>query len=153
MRTILSDPAQQQELRRKGFAMVPFLSAAEVKHILDELQYLRPDDNFAPDGKGATKSTYHCSFLDTNLAYKRSASELIRRVFSPRVAQYLVGYEILNSNFYVKPPGTGRFQIHQNWPAININDTSVTIWCPLLDTDESNGTIQVVEGSHKIRSE
>jgi hypothetical protein len=32
----------------------------------------------------------------------------------------------------------------------DINDTTVTVWCPLVDVVESNGAIQVVEGSHKI---
>lgn len=150
MRTILSDSTLQSELILKGYTKIPLLSEAEVNYILRALQALRPHDNFAPDGQGTTTSTYHCSFLDTNVDYKRKASQLIREVFSPHIRRLLVGYEILNCNFYVKPPGTGVFQIHQNWPAIEINDTSITVWCPLLDTDELNGTLQVVEASHKI---
>lgn len=150
MRTILSDPTLQSELMQKGFTKVPLLSQAEVDYIRNELQYLRPHDNFSPDGKGTTSSTYHCSFLDTNVDYKRKAGDLISKVFSPHIRHLLVGYEILNSNFYVKPPGTGVFQIHQNWPVIDINDTTITVWCPLSDTNEQNGTLQVVEGSHKL---
>jgi Phytanoyl-CoA dioxygenase (PhyH) len=150
MRTIFSDPTLQSELKEKGYTKVPLLSEAEVNYILDALQSLRPNDNFAPDGKGTTRSTYHCSFLDTNVDYKRKANNLIRQVFSSHIRQLLVGYEILNCNFYVKPSGTGVFQIHQNWPFMDLNDTSITVWCPLVDADERNGSLHVVEGSHKI---
>jgi hypothetical protein len=72
-------------------------------------------------------------------------------VFAPHVDRYLSAYEILNCNFYVKPPRTGVFSIHQNWPAIvDLNDTTVTIWCPLVDVIASNGALQLVAGSHKI---
>jgi len=41
--------------------------------------------------------------------------------------------------------------IHQNWPMIaDLNDTTVTIWCPLGDVVASNGALQFVQGSHKI---
>jgi hypothetical protein len=76
---------------------------------------------------------------------------LITRVFAPHIEHHLDGYRILNCNFYVKPPGTGEFAIHQNWPAIaDLNDTTVTVWCPLVDVVAENGALQLVEGSHKI---
>jgi hypothetical protein len=120
------------------------LTAAEVADMLADVATLRPADGFAPIG-------YHCSFLDTNVSYKREAFHLIQQVFAPHIGSVLNGYKILNSNFYVKPPGTGEFVIHQNWPAIaDLNDTTVTLWCPLVDVVASNGALQVVEGSHKI---
>ncbi|BAQ61813.1 hypothetical protein GM3708_2219 [Geminocystis sp. NIES-3708] len=145
MRQIFQDNDLQKSFLKKGYVQVPMLSSTQVMYLLEEIAKLRPYDNFAP------KNSYHCSFLDPNLEYKRQTYNLIRGIFTPFVNEYLVGYEILNCNFYVKPPHTGEFQIHQNWPAIaDINDTTVTIWCPLVDVIESNGAIQVVAGSHKI---
>jgi hypothetical protein len=127
------------------------LSPAEISHILSCLGQLRPDDHFAPRGRDRFQFRYHCSFLDTNVDYKRATYKLIQSVFETHVARYLNGYQILNCNFYVKPPGTGEFSVHQNWPAIaDQNDTTVTIWCPLVDVIESNGALQLVSGSHKI---
>ncbi|MBL1208605.1 phytanoyl-CoA dioxygenase family protein [Geminocystis sp. GBBB08] len=145
MRQVFQDDNLQKSFLKKGYAQVPMLSSKQVMYLLQEIGKLRPDDNFAP------KNSYHCSFLDPNLEYKCQTYNLIKGVFTPFVNEYLVGYEILNCNFYVKPPHTGEFQIHQNWPAIaDISDTTVTIWCPLVDVIESNGAIQIVEGSHKI---
>src|SRR5436190_191736 len=148
MRPILADVELQNQFLSRGYVKVPLLSGSEVDYLLEQLAKLRPDDNFAPDRPYAT---YHCSFLDTNLEYKRQTFDLIRPVFAPHIDRHLIDYRLLNSNFYVKPPGTGEFVVHQNWPAItDLADTTVTIWCPLGDVVESNGAIQVVEGSHKI---
>jgi hypothetical protein len=127
------------------------LSAEEISHVLWRIEDLHPDDRFAPNGQNGFQLRYHCSFLDTNVDYKRETHELLVSVFAPHVARYLSDYEILNCNFYVKPPRTGVFSIHQNWPAIaDLNDTTVTIWCPLVDVIASNGALQLVAGSHKI---
>jgi hypothetical protein len=51
----------------------------------------------------------------------------------------------------VKPPGRGAFNLHQNWPATaDLNETTVSIWSPLVDVTQENGAIGVVPGSHKI---
>jgi hypothetical protein len=151
MRQILRDDDLQRRFMRTGYARVPLLSPAELAHILERLGTLRPDDGFAPTGQAGFEHRYHCSFLDTNVAYKRETYDLIRGVFAPHVDRYLKGYRILSCNFYVKPPGTGVFAVHQNWPVLaDLGDTTVTLWCPLLDVVESNGALQIVGGSHKI---
>ena len=148
MRQILADEALQSAFLSQGYVKVPFLPSSDVAYLVEQVATLRPDDGFVPDG---SYTTYHCSFLDTNLEYKRQTYALIRQVFEPHIADLLVDFHLLNANFYVKPPGTGEFSIHQNWPAIaDLRDTTVTIWCPLADVIESNGAIQVVAGSHKI---
>jgi hypothetical protein len=148
-RKVLNDDTLQSQLETLGYAKVPLLSQPEVQSILDFIQTLHPDDDFKPTGKNAF-TTYHCSFLDTNVEYKRKVREFLVSVFEQHTEKILCNYQILNINFYVKQPGTGEFQIHQNWPSTPIDDTSVTVWCPLLDVSGHNGGIQIVEASHKI---
>lgn len=151
MRPILHDPALEEELLETGYVKVPFLDADELATTTAELDRLRPDDGFEPDGTGLNRSTYHCTFLDTNHEYKQQAQELITRVFQPKIDEVVVDYRILTGNFYVKMPGKGRFQIHQNWPTTqDLSITTLTVWCPFHDTDEANGTLRIVPGSHKI---
>ena len=152
MRKIFLDDGLQDRFIDSGYVQVPMLSAAEVAQIHAGLATLKPADNFAPgENDDAFGRKYHCSFLDKSKEYKKQTHELIKGIFAPHIDQYLNGYQILNCNFYVKPAGTGEFVIHQNWPAIaDLNDTTVTVWCPLVDVIESNGTLQFVEGSHKI---
>ncbi len=150
MRKILLDEGLQSRFVDTGYVQVPMLSQDEVQVILNALPGLRPADNFEPTGEEFGRK-YHCSFLDKSIEYKRKTHELIKGIFAPHIAGYLNDYTVLNCNFYVKPPGTGEFVIHQNWPAIaDLNDTTCTVWCPLVDVVESNGTLQFVEGSHKI---
>ena len=150
MNQLFHNAELQSEFSEKGIVKVPMLSAEQVAHLLREIGHLRPADNFDPGSIGKNIVTYHCSFLDENVDYKRRAYDLIREFFEPHIQKFLPEYRVLNCNFYVKPPGTGRFTVHQNWPMLPLDETSVTIWCPLVDTEESNGALQVVEGSHKI---
>ena len=151
MRKIFNDDSLQDSFLHAGYVQVPMLPPEDVAYILSRLSSLRPDDGFTPAAANEWDRTYHCSFLDTSVEYKRRTHELIKSIFTPYIAEYLHGYEVLNCNFYVKPPGTGTFAIHQNWPALaDLNDTTVTVWCPLVDVVASNGALQFVEGSHKI---
>lgn len=151
-RKILHDPGLEEELLDVGYVKVPMLDPDELAAFDHEWDQLRPDDGWAPDGEtGFNRSTYHCTFLDTNQDYKRQAQDLVRRVFQPKIDQVVVDYRILTSNLYVKPPGVGRFQIHQNWPTTeDLSITTLTVWCPMHDVGVENGTLRVVPGSHKI---
>lgn len=152
MRQILSDQALQAELLETGYVVVPFLEADELAAFRLEVDAMEPDDGFAPAGDGPYNySTYHCTFLDTNTSYKREANEAIRRRFQPLIDNVVNDYRILTSNIYVKPPGVGRFQIHQNWPTLeDLSTTTLTVWCPLQDCDVENATLHVVPRSHKL---
>lgn len=152
MRNILFNDYDQEELINKGYIIKPFISSEECASLLDKFLQLNPNDKFAPSGnENFTRSTIHTTFLDTNEDYKRKADELIREVFSSHIESLLNNYKILTGNFFVKPSGRGKLDIHQNWSFLqDVNDTTLTVWCPLVDVNELNGTIQLVEGSHKI---
>lgn len=151
MRQIFRNPRLQESYNPQGYVTSPMLTAGEVQEILSALANLRPNDDFQPRSHQGKGLTYHCSFIDSNRAYRRQVHSLISHYFTPHVNQILNGFRILNGNFYIKPPGYGEFVVHQNWPAIaDIDDTTVTIWCPLVDVVQENGAIQVVAGSHKL---
>ncbi len=154
MRRIFNNQNQQDEFVKKGYTKTPAITADEVDFLLQELNKLHPQDNFSPGGAGAFELTHHVSFLDSNVQYKTDARKLIYKVFNPYLEKILDNYQILNCNFHIKPPNKGNFPIHLNWHHTkNIHDTTVSIWCPLVDVDENNGTIELVEGSHKIIDE
>lgn len=151
MRRVFQSDELQKAYDPKGHVHVPMLSTDEVRQILEVVETLRPHDNFAPRSPNGQDTTFHCSFLDTNKDYKARVHALISQFFQPHLDRVLHNFRILNCNFYVKPPHSGEFVVHQNWPALaDIYDTTVTVWCPLIDVVESNGALQVVSGSHKL---
>lgn len=146
--SIFKNAEDEKQYIESGYVKKMLLRPDEVSYLLNELLKLKPDDNYAPD----RASNYHCTFLDTNETYKRATNALFKSFFNPVVEQHFNDYHVWNANFYVKPPGAGKFEIHQNWTHVKEEKyTSFTIWCPLVDTTLENGTIAVVPGSHKIR--
>jgi hypothetical protein len=148
-RPIFKKEAHNKTYLEKGFICENLLNSDEVQSTLNQLLALKPDDNYAPNRPGV--SNYHCTFLDTNESYKRATNRLFKELFNPLIEKLFVDYHVWNANFYVKPPGAGKFEIHQNWTHVkDESTTSFTIWCPLVDTTITNGTIMLVKGSHKI---
>jgi len=154
MRNVFLTTKLQQEFEQNGYVIMPLLSTEEVSFVLSELQLMTPDDNFNPDSS-PDQPSYHLTDIDTNIEYKKTAKNFIASVFAPYIERVFDNYKILGANFIIKPPGKGKFHVHHDWTFVANPQkyTSLTIWCPLIDTDESNGTLQVVESSHNIVSD
>lgn len=151
MRKVLFNESNQRDLEDKGYTKVQVLSNEEIIYLLAELKKLRPDNDFAPNADNNPYITYHDSRIDKDIDYKQKASELIKEVFLPHADRFLDKYKIITSSFFIKPVGKGDLSPHQHsFVATNLNDTAVIMWCPLVDVGKLNGTLQVVEGSHKI---
>jgi hypothetical protein len=145
MRKIFFDENLQNEFFSKSYITVPLLSDEEVDYLLAEMYQLNPSDNFAPEG------TYHATFLDANVDYKKKATKIVRDFFSERLNKILVDYQFPTGGFLVKQPNGGEVPIHRDWTfAQNLNQTNINFWCPLVDVDETNGALQMVAGSHKL---
>ena len=128
--------------------LIDLFDRQDAARILSELMARTPNDNFAPD---RAKSSYHCTFLDSNTDYKKNVLSVCRRNFQPIIDSLFHDYTIWNSSLYAKPSGKGEVNIHQNWTHVrDERDTTFTIWCPLVDCTRENGTIEIVKGSHKI---
>jgi len=148
---IFTDPDLDRAFWRDGFVKQPLFDADQLKALRDGFTQLSPFDGFDPTTLENPRCGYHCTFLDPDVAYRRQSDELVRELFGDPIRTLLPGYRILSSNIYVKPPGAGRFEIHQNWPTIEDLDVpTLTVWVPLQDTGFGNGTIRLVPGSHHI---
>jgi hypothetical protein len=148
---LFPDAAHEEAFWRDGWFKVPMLDGAEVAELARRFAALAPSDRFDPTTVEGARSSYHCTFLDPDRGYRRRADELVREVFADRLEAVLPSYTIMSSNIYVKPPGQGRFEIHQNWPTIEELDIpTFTVWVPIQDTTFDNGTIRLVRGSHHI---
>lgn len=156
MRKVFNSPGLQKEFDKNGFVQVPFISQEKVeklKNLFFETLpksggQIRPEE---VDTVGVTEITYDFTFIDKNPDYKRLVFDIITKEFAPEVEGLLAGYRPIIANYIrKKPEGGGEVPVHQNWAFVEERKyTSVSIWCPLVDSFRENGTLEVVPGSHK----
>jgi hypothetical protein len=148
---LFADGALDRPFWAEGWVKVPFLDPEEVEDLAERFRRLRPHDGFDPRTVDDPMAPYHCTWLDPDHAYRREADEMVREFFEHRIRAVLPGYTIMAANIYVKPPGEGRFAIHQNWPTIDDPDIpTMTVWVPIQDTNFRNGGIRIVPGGHHV---
>lgn len=155
MRSIFNDAALQAEFDQNGYVIVPFLDNAEVEYLKKAYFDTLPQRGGIAKGEGSginisTPITYDFTFIDRSSAYKSLVFDLITKCFAPLAGKYLDKYSPIIANFIRKDHDGGEVPLHQNWAFVDEQKyTSVSIWCPLIDSNEANGTLQIVKQSHK----
>lgn len=152
---VFKDPLHEAEFNRKGYVKVPFLNSAEIAH-LKQLFFDTIAESGGPktagdvDFENKADITYDFTFIDRNEDYKRKVFDIITKAFQKKADQYLDNYTPIIANYIRKKEGGGEVPMHQNWAFVDEEKyTSVSIWVPLVDSNEENGTLQMVNGSHK----
>lgn len=155
MRRTFIDDNLETKFQRDGYVEVSFLSSEEVEmlkaYYFDSLEQsggrLGPEDE---KYQSETAITYDFTFIDKNPAYKQHVFDMITAAFMARVGDYLADYRPIIANFIRKMEDGGEVPLHQNWAFANEHEcATVSIWCPLVDSNKENGTLEVVPGSHK----
>jgi ectoine hydroxylase-related dioxygenase (phytanoyl-CoA dioxygenase family) len=151
MTPVFRDPQQEKFFRKNGYVLLDLVPQETIARIKEAFAAFKPDDNFAPTPGVYTSSTYHCTFLDTNVDYKRQVNQLFAENLMPLLDTVLNDYRMLNGSFYVKPCGKGRLEIHENWcHVLDLTETTVTAWFPIIETNKHNGTIEIIPGTNKL---
>lgn len=152
---VFKDPLLEKTFQQKGYVSVPFLSTAEVDE-LTRLFFETIEESGGPktpestDFNSKADITYDFTFIDKNVDYKRKVYDIITQRFQKKADHYLNGYKPIIANYIRKKEGGGEVPMHQNWAFVDEEKyTSVSIWVPLVDSNEENGTLQMVDGSHK----
>ncbi|MEZ4931465.1 MAG: phytanoyl-CoA dioxygenase family protein [Saprospiraceae bacterium] len=155
MRKVFKQESLQVELDKKGYACIPFLSTEEVDTLIKDYFELLPERGGnllgeETDFATADSITYDFTFIDRSVDYKQKVFDRITEIFMPRISTILEDYKPIIANFIYKKPDGGEVPLHQNWAFVDEEKyTSVSIWCPLVDSNVKNGTLQFVNGSHK----
>ena len=140
-----TDAALDASFRRDGFVIVDLLSPAEVRELEASVRQLLPPSPPLNDPQGAA----YASFFD--LERRAAVSALVRDTVQPAIAKLLAGYRPLFSTIFWKPAGRAETPIHQHSPyTADLRCTVINCWCPLIDCDETSGTLQLVPRSHDL---
>jgi ectoine hydroxylase-related dioxygenase (phytanoyl-CoA dioxygenase family) len=156
MRRIFNDEGLEKKFQKDGYVSVPFITAEEVAALTQIFYDTLPESGGQitgaeiGDGNNEHLISYDFTFIDRNPEYKRKVFHLITKYFGPRMEKLLADYRPIIANYIRKQPDTGEVPLHQNWAfADERKCTTVSIWCPLVESTVENGTLQVVPGSHK----
>ena len=140
-RRIFIEDAQNDFFNQQGYYHIPgFLNALEVNKMRDlyyEKEYTNVVQGF--------HRTLDMPNSETKLAICREIDEMV----SERSKKYLFNYKYFLTSFMTKEPGADAFDIHQNWSFVEEEKfASLVIWIPLQDTNNNNGTMEVITGSN-----
>jgi hypothetical protein len=155
MRKTFTNQELEERFQKDGYVEVPFLNPEEVEmlkaYYFDSLDKsggrLGPEDEKHQSNQ---EITYDFTFIDKNSDYKQQVFNMITTAFKNRVDDYLFEYKPIIANFIRKKEDGGEVPLHQNWAFADEHKcATVSIWCPLVDSNQTNGTLEVVPGSHK----
>lgn len=130
------------EINKNGYVIIPFLTKDEISYLLESYHSNKNDL-----GVG-----FHATMHSKDINYRRKVNQIIGSVFNSKMENLLCDYKQLNSNFTVKEPGMSSFfDFHLDWNMVDETKyRSITIWCPLIDTNPENGNLWVLEKSHTL---
>jgi len=155
MRSVMKDPQLEAKFQRDGYVEIPFITPEEVAALKQKFYDTLPNSGGQITAgetgvEGAGFITYDFTFIDKNIEYKKEVFKIITDYFKPHVEKWLADYKPVIANYIRKKTDTGEVPLHQNWAFADERKVcTVSIWCPLVDSFEENGTLQVVPGSHK----
>lgn len=148
---VFIDDDLEKEFDQKGYLVLDFLDTSEIEILSKKVEELKPADNFSGQQDTLINlQSFHCTFFDRNQEYKNQVFDLLNEVYKGVLENVLNHYKTIQANIFLKPPRTGEVSPHQNLTIVDERQyTSVSLWCPLVDVDESNGALLIVPGSHR----
>lgn len=142
---IFKSDEHQLELEDKGFVVLPFLDESEVQSALDIFN----NDSCYRDYINAPRYT---SMEAESPSNKVEVYRKLKQLFTKRLNEYFDNYKIPIFQFFVKMANSdGEVGLHTDSslilnPAI---EPHLGLWVPLIDVDETNGSLKLLSGSHK----
>lgn len=145
---LLRDPALQARVRAAGWAQLPPILDA------DDLGALRAlAEEFLARVEGPTGELFLTVGRITDVVLRAEMIDRAGAIVRPKLAPLFVdGAQLLCSAFQVKPPSPrSELNPHQDSSLVDERRWPGTYaWIPLIDTDRSNGGLEVVTGSHRF---
>ena len=142
---VFLDAERQVEFDHQGYTVVPFLSADEVRGLIDGYAEIVPE----PD-----QAIIAFDFTRDDRTVMENVASLLRPVFARHVPGHFVGHEAIFWTFVIKPPGPhSEMCLHDDRTYVDESrNRACTVWIPLVDTSPelANGCLCVVPGSHRI---
>ena len=141
--TLFLEKKVNKTLKKKGFVRLPFLSTSAVESL--RLAFMGHKQSI---GEG-----FCATMFSDDMEYRQWANEIICQALNAGFTEHFQPqFHLLYANFMVKYPGeASKMPLHQDWTYIEEtqNYRSYAVWIPLQDLHAENGSLEVLEGSHR----
>lgn len=129
---------------KEGIVKVPLLDKEEVSVLKTYIEEKTPLVHMA------NEYGFIQGVCLTDLALKKDLDETIRKVVHPKAEVVLDNFQSLIYTALGKGANSySELDIHQDWSLVDEDKYfSISLWIPLIDSNERNGTIHYLEGSH-----
>lgn len=146
IRPMFTNEDTQRSFEQNGYVKLALLEAREV----EELKQIFID-MIGEDVKNTDYGMY-ISLEEEDENLKASLIEKVSNLILPRVQDLFSNCKSHLGSYLVKASGVNSYTYpHQDWTFV---DTpcycSLTVWIALVDTDENNGALGFIRGSHKL---
>lgn len=143
MNQIFSDTKLQSHYDEHGYVVVQLFDKKIIEALLDAYNKL--------DNQSLTP--FHSTLHNTDILYRKAVYKSIVEIAGDKICSVFLNPWIITSSFVVKEAHEeSHVVIHQDW---NLTDENLlpgfNAWFPLVNTNEHNGALYILPGSHKAR--
>lgn len=138
------DAGLDSVFRRDGVVVTPLLDPDHVAQLRSQIDHLLPDEQAGFTG----------SHLGDSERARRATAAAVREVLEPAVRPFFAGHAFHSTGVFVKNAVQDTAKpLHQHWTFVDeARFCSGLVWVPLDDTTSSSGGLQVVLGSHTLKT-
>ncbi len=141
---LFKDKSVQESFDKNGFVCLPAIDADAAERLTKLYGSVNP----------ASDTGIYSNLQDQPEDLNRRIGDEFKATFKDFIEEHFTDVQVSGSAYLVKQTGSGsQSQLHQDYTLVDEREQiSVSIWCPMVDVDESNGCLQVIPGSHKMFS-
>lgn len=145
MKKMFADSQLQKHYDEKGYVVVDFFNQDETAKMLSFLT-----DNYQEEQSHGIFVSLHSWPADLNLAFAKQVVELSQA----KASVILPDWKVEGACYIVKPSQKAEvnteFTLHQDYNMVDESDVpSLGLWIALVDTDQTNGGLYALPGSHE----
>ena len=137
---IFKDTALQRQFNEDGFVKLTLFGEDDIK------QLHRIYTDYSPNPSTDFFSSSH----ENDYALKTEVSNALGKIIIPKLETILTNFTCFGCAFLTKGNGpNSELYMHQDWSIVDETKfVALNVWTPLQETNEENGTLELIKGSH-----
>lgn len=143
MNSLFIENEHQSSLENKGYLILDLLEENDIQNLCKLYA-----ETIASQKKTGLFESSRNNTADINNLIKQN----IQTIINPYIQTIFQDYSFYGGTFMIKSSNlSNEFPLHQDWNIVDEKKhTALFFWIPLLETNEQNGSIFLIEGSHKL---